>query len=248
MRRPAVGRAACRLPLRATPRAAATARPAAAGPPPPDLDRMRADLADAVSSQDFAQAAELRDQIREIEAGNPLVAAERALAAAVAAEDYAAAAAARDAIAALQPPPYQPPPTTSKATTQGVTVSVKSFFIAAQSSPESRLYTFAYRITIKNESDTKTVRLLARRWEIKDGDGGVDRVAGPGVVGETPTLTPGGVHSYSSFAQLRTPGGAMEGAYVFVEVSADGTAGPEFEVEIARFGLDVDDDVPPAGT
>lgn len=177
-----------------------------------------------------------------------MLAAERALADAVEKEDYAAAAAARDAIEALKPPPFKPPPTTSSATTAGVTVGVKSFFIAAQSSPEARLFTFAYRITIKNESKDKTVRLLARRWTITDGDGGVDRVAGPGVVGETPTLPPGGVHSYSSFAQLRTPGGCMEGAYIFVEVGEDTSTGPEFEVEVARFGLDVDDDVPPVGT
>ena len=127
-------------------------------------------------------------------------------------------------------------------------VRVKSFFVAAQSSEAASLFTFAYRITITNaRAGGGAVQLLNRHWTIEDGDGRVEEVRGPGVVGEQPVLAPGASYSYNSFAQLRTPGGQMRGEYEFVELGGDGAAGARFDVEIGTFGLDSEDDVPPGG-
>lgn len=240
------------LPPRAAPRDVA---PTSAPSPPADiaeqLQAARDALAAAVAAEDYAEAARLRDEVAALEARDPVTIATHALQAAIAAEAWEEAAAARDALAALAPPPpppYVPPPTASTATTRGVTVAVKSFFVAAQSAPGASLYTFAYRIVISLAADAAgAVQLLTRHWHIEDGGGRVDEVRGPGVVGEQPVLQPGETYAYSSFCQLTTPAGSMQGSYGFVEVAPDGAHGASFDVAIARFGLDVDDDEPPGG-
>lgn len=242
-----------RLPHRPAHRPRASPREA---PPSADvasrLADARSELAAAVAAEDYARCAQLRDEVAELEALDPTTTAQHALEDAIASERWADAAAARDALAALAPPPpppYVPPPTTSQATTQGVTVRVKSFFVATQSSPGSSLYTFSYRITISLADDaTTSVQLLTRYWKIEDGANGiVNEVKGPGVVGETPVLAPGESYAYSSFCQLATPAGSMEGLYGFVKLEGGKPVGPPFDVAIARFGLDVEDDEPPGG-
>jgi ApaG protein len=90
---------------------------------------------------------------------------------------------------------------------------------------------FSYRIRITNQSDS-AVRLLRRHWTIKDGNGHVEEVEGPGVIGETPVLRPGASFEYTSFCPLPTPFGTMRGSYL---MRAEG--GGEFDVEIAQFSL-----------
>ena len=171
-------------------------------------------------SQQKQEAARLRDALAAAAAADPGTALQAALAVAIAPEDYGAAAAARDALAALAPPPPPPPPppTLAERVTAGVRVRVKSFFVAAQSSATRGVFTFAYRIRVVNEGPVP-VQLRSRHWLITDGGGRVEEVRGPGVVGEQPILEPGAAYSYSSFCQLPTATGRMEGEYQFVELN-----------------------------
>jgi ApaG protein len=117
------------------------------------------------------------------------------------------------------------------ATTDGVRVSVESAFLPEHSAPEDDRYAFAYFITISNEGTTR-VQLKRRHWIITDGNGKVEEVEGPGVVGEQPTLDPGDSHRYTSGAVLATPVGTMEGTYEMHEAG-----GRVFQAEIPRFSL-----------
>ena len=125
-----------------------------------------------------------------------------------------------------------PRSTTSTATTRGVRVTVRSHYLEDQSMPVAGRYVFAYRVTITNEGQ-ETVRLVSRHWIIEDGDGQVEEVRGPGVVGEQPMLDPGDSFEYSSGAVLRTQRGVMRGTYQMRR--GDGS---EFDVEIAPFSLE----------
>lgn len=76
----------------------------------------------------------------------------------------------------------------------------------------ARRYLWAYEITIENKSD-ELVQILNRYWRITDMTGHVEEVRGPGVIGLQPVIKPGQKFSYSSFCQLTTPQGTMEGHY-----------------------------------
>jgi ApaG protein len=127
----------------------------------------------------------------------------------------------------------------SDTVTRGVRVQVTSTFLPAQSVVDAaagdRRWAFAYTVTITNEG-RDTVTLVARHWVITDGNGGVDHVRGPGVIGFQPTLTSGQSFTYSSGAVLRTPQGTMHGEYLME--CADGT---RFDATIAPFGLFTED-------
>ena len=121
----------------------------------------------------------------------------------------------------------------SDATTQGVRVQVASIYVDAQSDPEAGHYFFAYRVTISNLGQ-REVSLRSRHWVITDGNGRVEEVKGPGVVGETPTLAPGTAFTYTSGCPLGTPVGSMYGSYQMLD--ADGVP---FDAAIAPFTLAV---------
>ncbi len=121
----------------------------------------------------------------------------------------------------------------SEATTRGVRVQVQSAYVPDRSSPRESHYFFAYRVRISNHG-ASTVQLVSRHWVITDGDGRVEHVQGPGVVGEQPVLEPGESFEYTSFCPLATPVGSMQGTYQMV--AADGS---RFDAEIAPFSLAV---------
>ena len=121
----------------------------------------------------------------------------------------------------------------SEATTRGVRVEVESAYVPERSSPRESHYFFAYRIRVSNRGE-ETVRLLSRHWVITDGDGKVEHVRGPGVVGEQPVLEPGESFEYTSFCPLPTPIGSMHGTYQMVTAG-----GSTFDAEIAPFSLAV---------
>src|SRR5207244_2414397 len=100
----------------------------------------------------------------------------------------------------------------SDTTTRGIRIAVESFYVEERSEPRERYFFFAYRVKITNEG-SETAQLLSREWIITDSDGNVERVEGPGVVGEKPVLTPGETFEYTSFCPLRTSMGSMEGGY-----------------------------------
>jgi ApaG protein len=119
----------------------------------------------------------------------------------------------------------------SDTTTRGVRVQVKSSYVPERSSPRDGHYFFAYRIRISNVGE-ETVQLMRRHWIITDGDGRVEEVEGPGVVGEQPVLEPGDSFEYSSFCPLPTRIGSMQGTYQMLT-----SAGSTFDAEIAPFSL-----------
>jgi ApaG protein len=112
-------------------------------------------------------------------------------------------------------------------------VRVKVRYIAEQSDPAANEYLFAYTIRVENIGDTPA-QLLSRHWIITDGDGKVEQVRGPGVVGEQPRLAPGESFEYTSGCPLSTPYGTMRGSYHCV--AEDGTP---FEVPIPEFVLTI---------
>jgi ApaG protein len=121
----------------------------------------------------------------------------------------------------------------SDTTTRGVRVQVKSAFVPERSAPQNNHYFFAYRVRISNVGE-ETVHLVSREWVITDADGNVERVHGPGVVGEQPILEPGESFEYTSFCPLPTTIGSMQGSYQMVAASGD-----RFDAEIAPFSLAV---------
>jgi ApaG protein len=121
----------------------------------------------------------------------------------------------------------------SDATTNGIRVQVESFYDEERSEPRENYFFFAYRIRISNVGSA-VAQLMSREWVITDSDGNVERVSGPGVVGEQPTLRPGEVFEYTSFCPLRTSMGSMHGQYTMQLVD-----GSTFTAEIAPFTLAV---------
>lgn len=119
----------------------------------------------------------------------------------------------------------------SESLTRGIRVRVRSFPVPERSSPDRGRWLFAYRVTIANEGD-ETARLLSRHWIITDGEGRVEEVRGPGVVGEQPRLAPGEAFEYTSACPLATPVGSMRGSY---RMCTD--EGEEFDAAIAPFTL-----------
>jgi ApaG protein len=119
----------------------------------------------------------------------------------------------------------------SNAITNGIRVTVSSTYVPAQSAPKARRYVFAYTVRIANEG-TETAQLKTRHWIITDGNGKVEHVRGPGVVGEQPTLRPGEHFEYTSGCILETPRGSMEGTY-----QMHLRDGSQFDATIAPFSL-----------
>ena len=118
-------------------------------------------------------------------------------------------------------------------TTLGITVEVSPTFLEDQSQPKNNHYVWAYTIAVINDGDD-TVQLTERAWEITDANGSVERVSGPGVVGEQPILNPGDSFSYTSGCPLKTPSGFMAGYYTMRRVD-----GSEFAVKVPTFSLDL---------
>ena len=120
----------------------------------------------------------------------------------------------------------------SDTVTRGIRIEVRSEYDPLRSSPKDDHFFFAYHVRISNLG-TEPAQLVSRLWIITDADGDVERVEGPGVVGETPRLGPGDQFEYTSYCPLTTPVGTMEGHYV---MTVEAT-GERFEAEIGRFTL-----------
>ena len=93
-----------------------------------------------------------------------------------------------------------------------IKIKAISRFVKDRSSPENSIFLFSYDVEIKNNNDFE-VQLLSRYWHIQDGDGNVEEVRGPGVIGLQPLIKPNERFEYSSFCPLKTPFGMMSGAY-----------------------------------
>jgi len=119
-----------------------------------------------------------------------------------------------------------------RAVTQNVEIIALPLYAPERSAPEEGRYFWTYTIEIVNHGPVQ-VQLVSRSWTITDASGRVETVRGPGVVGETPILEPGGSFRYTSGCALTTASGIMSGSYRMVD--ANGCA---FDAEIPAFSLD----------
>jgi ApaG protein len=127
--------------------------------------------------------------------------------------------------------------TNSRATSRGIRVDVKAKFSPEHSDPERPLWFFLYTITIENRG-SEVVQLINRHWEITDGNGRVEHVRGPGVVGKQPVLSPGESFEYTSGCPLPTRFGFMKGEYEMRVASTN----EMFDAEVAGFALRVSEE------
>jgi ApaG protein len=118
------------------------------------------------------------------------------------------------------------------AVTRHIQVTVMPQFVADRSDPDEGRFFWAYTIEITNLG-RDPVQLTARHWRITDGNGLLEEVRGPGVVGEQPVIQPGESFRYTSGCPLTTPSGIMVGSYRMLDAAGDG-----FDVEIPAFSLD----------
>jgi ApaG protein len=119
----------------------------------------------------------------------------------------------------------------SDTTTRGIRIEIESEYLPDHSNRET--YTFAYHVRISNVGE-ESAQLVSREWIITDGDGNVERVEGPGVVGEFPQLDPGEAFEYTSFCPLPTSMGTMQGSYTMRTRD-----GERFDAAISPFTLAV---------
>ena len=116
-------------------------------------------------------------------------------------------------------------------TTEGVTVTVQSYFLEERSDVMKNNFFFVYFVSIANHGPDP-VKLLRRHWYIHDSMAEDYEVEGEGVVGEQPSVKPGMTYHYNSFCVLKSFEGSMEGRYTMQRED-----GSTFEAEIPRFYL-----------
>ena len=116
--------------------------------------------------------------------------------------------------------------------TEGVKVSVETFYQPDYSNPVNGEYMFAYKITIENNNPFP-VKLLHRHWNIFDSNAAHREVEGEGVIGVQPTIQPGENYQYVSGCNLRTEMGKMHGTYTMENLSDK----REFQVNIPVFEM-----------
>ncbi|MCW2314656.1 ApaG protein [Rhodoblastus acidophilus] len=119
-----------------------------------------------------------------------------------------------------------------RAVTQNIEIIALPLYAPERSAPEEGRYFWTYTIEIVNHGPVQ-VQLVSRTWKITDASGRVEMVRGPGVVGETPILEPGGSFRYTSGCALTTASGIMSGSYRMVDSN-----GCAFDAEIPAFSLD----------
>jgi ApaG protein len=116
--------------------------------------------------------------------------------------------------------------------TQGVEVSVETFYQPDYSNPLNREFMFAYRIHIANQNPFP-VKLKRRHWFIFDSHGESREVAGDGVVGMMPVIQPNEQYQYVSGCNLNSEMGRMQGSYIMENLHTK----KEFTVQIPAFDL-----------
>ncbi len=97
-------------------------------------------------------------------------------------------------------------------TTNGIKISVETYYQTDHSQPLQNQYVFAYRVSIENNSP-QTIQLLSRHWKIVDSNGIKREIQGEGVIGEQPVIQPNAIHQYVSWCNLKTEIGKMFGTY-----------------------------------
>jgi ApaG protein len=96
---------------------------------------------------------------------------------------------------------------------EGIKISVETFYQPEYSNPLNNEFMFAYKVTIEN-NNFFPVKLLRRHWHIIDSNGLIKEVEGEGVVGVQPVILPGSYYQYISGCNLQTEMGKMYGNYI----------------------------------
>jgi ApaG protein len=115
-------------------------------------------------------------------------------------------------------------------------IEVRTAFDFDQSNPLNYHYLFKYTILIINQGAVPA-QLLSRKWNIKDANGKINIVEGPGVVGHTPHFDQGGAFEYSSFCPLPTMTGEMWGHFNMIN-----KYGQSFSIDTPLFRFHVPSD------
>ncbi len=109
--------------------------------------------------------------------------------------------------------------------------SVKTAYLPEQSKLPDGPFAYSYTVTITNDGGV-AAQLVARHWVITDAAGHVEQVRGLAVVGHQPLLKPGESFEYTSWTQLATPQGTMQGTFFCMTEDAF-----SFEAPIPPFTL-----------
>lgn len=115
-----------------------------------------------------------------------------------------------------------------------ITVKPTTCFISELSRPKEPTFFFSYRIILEMAEDAPasgTCRLMTRHWRITDGNGKVEHVDGPGVVGYHPVMKPGSKFDWISCCTFETPEGSMGGHFKFTNLQT----GAVIEVECPTY-------------
>lgn len=115
---------------------------------------------------------------------------------------------------------------------EGIKISVETFYQNGQSNPLAHEFIFSYRITIEN-LNFFPVKLLSRQWYIFDSNNERREVQGEGVVGLQPVINGGNTFQYMSGCNLNSEMGRMLGYYKFENLDNQHL----FEVKIPAFEL-----------
>lgn len=95
---------------------------------------------------------------------------------------------------------------------EGVEISVETFYQQDYSNPLQSEFMFAYRIFIENRNSFP-IKLHRRHWYIFDSNSTHREVEGEGVVGVQPIIATGEKYQYVSGCNLQTEIGKMSGSY-----------------------------------
>ena len=115
---------------------------------------------------------------------------------------------------------------------EGVEISVETFYQQDYSNPLQSEYMFVYQIALENHNSFP-VKLHRRHWYISDSNGAYREVEGEGVVGVQPVIAPGEKYQYVSGCNLRTEMGKMSGTYQMENLNSKEL----FEVNIPAFEM-----------
>ncbi len=118
-----------------------------------------------------------------------------------------------------------------KTSTRFTKIEVSPNYVPSRSDLSKPIFFFSYHIKITNISND-TIQLHSRYWNITDGNGNVEEIRGPGVVGRQPHIKSGETFEYTSYCPLPTNFGVMHGYFEMVNDN-----GAKFNAKISPFRL-----------
>jgi len=118
-----------------------------------------------------------------------------------------------------------------KTSTRFTKIEVSPNYVPSRSDLSKPIFFFSYHIKITNISND-TIQLHSRYWNITDGNGNVEEIRGPGVIGRQPHIKSGETFEYTSYCPLPTNFGVMHGYFEMVNDN-----GAKFNAKIHPFRL-----------